>query len=510
MPLKATPARLAFLALVAGGLLPLAFSPVSLYPLAILSLALLFCLWREASPVRAAWRGFLFGFGQFAVGVSWLYVALHTYGQMSGALTVLMLTLFFSFLACYPALVGWLQARLYSCAGSGAQLLGISALWTLGEWLRGWLLTGFPWLAVGYSQIDGPLAGLAPWLGVYGVSFAAAVSAGLIAHIWSLRRRRTAAWAGAGAGAVAALWLMAWMAGRANWVQPAGGPLRVALVQGDVPLVQKWMPAYRGRILQRYSALTFGQHGVDLAIWPEAAVPFFRDQIEHGFLAQLKQAAEDRHMEILLGILERQRVDGVTRYYNSVIGVGKDGGVYRKHHLVPFGEYIPFAAELGWLFDDLRIPMSDLSPGPAKQPPLRIDGQEVGMSICYEDAFGSEVMRSLPQATLLANVTEDAWYGHSLASFQQMEMARMRALEADREMVLATNTGVTAIIDNHGHVVARAPQFRPWVLTGTVTPLKGITPYVRYGNRAIVWLLAVIVVGLLVAHRPNVSAGRRA
>ncbi|MHB8346450.1 MAG: apolipoprotein N-acyltransferase [Acidiferrobacterales bacterium] len=508
MPLKATPARLDILALVAGGLLPLAFSPVSLYPLAIVSLALLFCLWQETAPARAAWRGFLFGFGQFAVGVSWLYVALHTYGQMSVALTVLTLALFFSFLACYPALVGWLQARLYSGAGSWTQVLGISALWTLGEWLRGWLLTGFPWLAVGYSQIDGPLAGLAPWLGVYGVSLAAAVSAGLLAQIWRLRRRRTAVWGGA--GALAAVWLVAGMAGRADWVRPAGAPLRVALVQGDVPLAQKWMPAYRGHILRRYTALTFGQHGIDLAIWPEAAVPFFRDQIEHGFLAQLRQAAEDRHMEILLGILERQRAGGVTRYYNSVIGVGKDGGVYRKHHLVPFGEYIPFATKLGWLFDDLRIPMSDLSPGPAQQPPLQIDGQAVGMSICYEDVFGPEVMRALPQATLLANVTEDAWYGHSLASFQQMEMARMRALEAGREMMLATNTGVTAIIDSHGRVVARAPQFRPWVLTGTVTPLEGATPYVRYGNRTIVWLLTAIIAGLLSARLLRASAGRRA
>ncbi|MHB8255697.1 MAG: apolipoprotein N-acyltransferase [Acidiferrobacterales bacterium] len=505
MPLQATPARLDFLALIAGGLLPLAFSPVSLYPLAILSLALLFVLWREATPARAAWRGFLFGFGQFAVGVSWLYVALHTYGEMSGALAVLALALFFSFLACYPALVGWLQARLFASTGPWAQILGVSALWTLGEWVRGWFLTGFPWLAVGYSQINGPLAGLAPWLGIYGVSLAVAVSAGLVAQAW--RRRPTAAWGYA--GVLIALWLVAWMAGRVDWVRPAGTPLRVALVQGDVPLTQKWMPAYRQSILRRYTALTFKQHGIDLAVWPEAAVPFFRDEIEHGFLVQLKQAAEARHMEVLLGILERERVGGVMRYYNSVIGVGKDPGVYRKHHLVPFGEYLPLAAELGWLFDDLRIPMSDLSPGPARQPPLRIDGQTVGMSICYEDAFGSEIIRALPQATLLANVTEDAWYGHSLASYQQMEMARMRALEAGREMMLATNTGVTAIIDSHGNVVARAPQFRPWVLTGTVTPMSGTTPYVRYGNRMIVWLLAVIMAVLLAARYLRPAAGRR-
>ncbi len=477
-------------------MLPLAFSPVSFYPLAILSLALLFVLWRDVAPARAAWRGFLFGLGQFGIGVSWLYVALHTYGQMSGALAILALALFFAFLACYSALVGWLQARLFRVAGPWTQILGISALWTLGEWVRGWFLTGFPWLAIGYSQVNGPLAGVAPWFGIYGVSLAAAVSAGLVAQAW---RHRAVVWRYV--GTLIALWFVAWMAGRVDWVQPAGAPLRVALVQGDVPLAQKWMPAYRQPILQRYMALTFAQHRIDLAVWPEAAVPFFRDEVEHSFLARLKQTAEAHHMEILLGILERRRVGGVVRYYNSVIGIGRDSGVYRKHHLVPFGEYLPLAAQLQWLLDDLRIPMSDLSPGPARQPPLRIDGQSVGMSICYEDVFGPEVMRALPQATLLANVTEDAWYGHSLASYQQMEMARMRALEAGREMMLATNTGVTAIIDSHGNVVARAPQFRPWVLTGTVTPLKGATPYVNYGNRIIVWLLTVVVIGLLAVPR---------
>ncbi len=499
-----TPARQDLLALVAGAALPLAFSPVSWYPLAIACLAVLFVLWRDAAPGRAAWRGLLFGFGQFGVGVSWLYVALHTYGQMPAALTAFVLVLFFVFLSCYPALVGWFQARLLAGAGPWAWILGVSALWTLAEWLRGWLFTGFPWLAAGYSQIDGPLAGLAPWLGVYGVSLAVALSAALLAEGWR-RRNQPAVWSWV--AAVAGLWLVAWAAGRVDWVRPAGAPLHVALVQGDVPLSQKWSPGSGRSILRRYTDMTLAQHGGDLVVWPEAAVPYFRDQLEHGFLAGLQRAAEARHMDILLGILERRRVHGRVRYYNSVISVGSAQGVYRKHHLVPFGEYLPFAAELGWMMNDLRIPMSDLSPGPAHQPPIQVDGQAVGMSICYEDAFGAEVMRALPRATLLANVTEDAWYGHSLASFQQMEMARMRALEGGRQMILSTNTGVTAIIGSHGQVVARAPQFRRWVLTGTVVPLQGVTPYVRYGNRLVVWLLVLIAAGS-VAARVRYGRGR--
>ena len=505
MPLQATPARLDAVAFVSGCLMPLAFSPVSFYPVAILSLAILFSLWRDSAPGRAAWRGFLFGLGQFGVGVSWLYVALHTYGQMSPVLTVVVLVLFFSFLACYLALVGWIQARLFSDVRSWAWVLGLCGLWTLGEWTRARFLTGFPWLAVGYSQIDGPLAGLGPWLGVYGVSLAATASAGLVALGWQSRHRR-GVWACA--GAVVVLWTVSWLAGRVDWVRPAGPPLRVALVQGDVPLAEKWSPGYGSRILRRYTRLTLEQRGIDLAIWPEAAVPYYLDDVEAGFIRPLARTAEARNLEIVLGILERRQVDGVTRYYNSAVSVGRYRGVYRKHHLVPFGEYLPLAGTLQWLLDDLRIPMSDLSAGPARQPPLRIDGQSIGMSICYEDAFGREVVRALPQATLLANITEDAWYGHSLASYQQLEMARMRALETGREMMLATNTGLTAIIGSHGRIVAQAPQFRRWVLTGSVTPLRGSTPYVRYGSRLIVWLLAGLVTVAFMLRRGHRPASR--
>jgi len=502
---KPTPARLDALAFIAGGVLPLAFSPVSIYPLAILSVALLFVLWQNVSAARAAWRGFLFGLGQFGVGVSWLYIALHTYGQMPTVLAASALLLFFSFLASYSALVGWLQGRLFPVTGPWAQIVAIPALWTLGEWVRGWFLTGFPWLAVGYSQIDGPLAGLAPWLGVYGVSLAVVISAGIIAQGWREQRRVVSLYV----PALVVLWLVAWAAGRVPWVQPAGASLRVALVQGNVPLERKWMPAYQNRILERYTALTFEQRRVGLVMWPEAAVPIYRDELEHSFLAQLTRAADARHMEILLGIVERERVGGVTHYYNSVMNVGRNPGIYRKHHLVPFGEYLPFARQLSWFLDYLQIPMSDMSAGPARQTPLTVDGQAVGMSICYEDVFSEEVMRALPQATLLANVTEDAWYGDSLAPHQHLEMARMRALEADREMVLATNTGITAIVDNHGRVVARAPQFHVWVLTGTVTPLKGVTPYVRYGNQVLLWLVAVVVVGPLAVRGLQAALSRR-
>ncbi len=500
---KLRAARLDGLALLAGAIFPFAFSPLSVYPLAVLSLTLLFSLWQEISAKRAAWRGFLFGLGQFSVGVSWLYVALHTYGQMPPVLAGLALLAFFSYLACFPALVGWLQGSFFSPSGIWVRILAIPALWTAGEWLRGWLLTGFPWLVAGYSQIDGPLAGLAPWLGVYGVSLAVAVTAGLVLEVgrnWRGAAKRYVT-------VLVALWIGAWAAGRVSWVKPAGAPLQVALVQGNVPLEQKWVPAFQQSILSRYTDLTFEQRGVNLVVWPEAAVPLYRDEIEHNFLPQLTRAADARHMAIIFGILERDQVNGETRYYNSVMNVGSQPGVYRKRHLVPFGEYLPFARELNWLLDYLHIPMSDFSAGPAQQRPLMVDGQSIGMSVCYEDAFGQEILRSLPQATLLANVTEDAWYGDSFAPHQQLEMARMRALETDRQMVLATNNGVTAIVNNHGRVTAQAPQFRVWVLTGTVTPLEGATPYVIYGNRPVLILLAIFFAGPLALRGVRILMG---
>ena len=505
-------------ALVAGAVLPLAFAPLELFPLAVLAPAVLFILWSSTTPARAAWRGFLFGLGQFGVGVGWLYIALHEFGDMHPLLALPMLLLFITFLAGYPALLGWLQARWW---GGSRQtddtdetasnlprspsapwwhaVTLLPALWVLLEWVRGWFLTGFPWLDLGYSQIDGPLAGYAPMLGVYGLSAATAISAGLVTQMARDRQR-----AGRYLGVLLLLWGGGWAAGQVSWVQPEGKPLRVALVQGNVSLDKKWSSQYRGEIVQRYARLTLEQHDVDVVVWPEAALPATLDELQDGFMQQLQQLAAQRRMDLLIGVLEREVVDGQRTYYNSVLSIGPHPGVYRKHHLVPFGEFLPLHALLRWLPDYLYIPMSDFSPGPAVQPGLQVAGRTAGISICYEDAFGEQVRRSLPAANFLVNVSEDAWYGDSWAPHQHQQMARMRALENGRPMLRATNTGITAIIDHRGVELARAPQFSVSVLHGQIQPMQGVTPYARFGNTPVILCaLLASVVTLVLTRRRN-------
>jgi len=491
------PAAADIAAFAAGLLLPLAFSPFDLFPLAVVSPALLFLLWRDVSPGRAAYRGLIFGLGLFGLGVSWVYVSMHEYGNMPTPLAAFATVLFVAGLSAYFALFGWCQARFFRARGRRHLLLTLPALWVLFEWLRGWLLTGFPWLDLGYSQVGGPLAGYASWLGVYGVSYFCALSAGLLAYS-ATEPKNILKYA---LPCFALVWIGGWVAGKVEWVQPVNHPLRVALIQGDVPLADKWRPDNRQAIVARYLALSAEAPQSDLIVWPEAAIPAYLDEIDPEFFARLRRIGEAPKADFLIGVVERDR--DKHRYYNSVISIGSHSGVYRKHHLVPFGEYPPLEPLFGWLMQSLQIPMSDFSAGPSDQPPLSAAGQKIGVSICYEDAFGEEVIHALPQATLLVNVSEDAWYGDSLAPHQRVQMARMRAIEAGRPMLRAANTGPSVVIDDRGRVIARSPEFQRYVLTAVAQPMQGATPYVRFGNLTVILFLAAMAVASLVIRRPS-------
>ncbi|MDP1708324.1 MAG: apolipoprotein N-acyltransferase [Gammaproteobacteria bacterium] len=474
-------------ALVAGVLFPLAFAPFHWFPLSILALALLFGVWRGTTPRRAAWRGWLFGVGQFGVGVSWVYVAIHDFGYASVALAGFMTALFVVLLALFPALLGYAMARLPPLAGIVQALLVFPAGWTLFEWLRGWVLTGFPWLHAGYSQIDAPLAGLAPIVGVYGVSWAAAFSAGvLLMLVQTTGRARYFS-----AAVLLALWLVALLAGRVVWTQAEGVPLRAALVQGNIPQDIKWQPEQVQRTLERYLELTRQHWDSDLVVWPEAALPVFYDQIADNYLARLQDEARANHTDMLIGISVREQ--GSRRYYNSMLSLGSSTGFYHKRHLVPFGDYVPLEAWLRGLIRFFDLPMSGYSPGPAQQPLLEVAGHKVGVSICYEDVFGEEVIQSLPQAALLVNGTNNAWYGDSFAPHQALQMSRMRALESGRYMLRATTNGISAVIDARGKVVAQSEQFQEDVVAATFQPLTGATPYARWGNYPVVIALLLVL-----------------
>lgn len=487
------------LALAAGALLPLAFAPFHLYPLAVLLPAILFALWLQ-DDLRAGWRGYLFGLGLFGVGVSWVYVSLHDFGHMPWPLAGLIVTLFVAVLAAFPAGVGWLQARIPNARSR--LLLFVPAAWVLLEWVRSWVLTGFPWLNLGYSQTDSPLAGYAPVGGVFAVSWVTVLSAALLVMAWQGRRPRLVA-----LSLIAVLWIAGAGLSRITWTQPVDGPLHVALVQGNVPLEIKWQPAFRDAILDRYVELSRAAADARLVVWPETAAPGYLHHLTE-FMQELDKEAQAQDKAVLFGVVEEVRASA-PRVYNSVIGIGDASGVYRKQHLVPFGEFLPFESWLSWLLDYLHIPMSSFSRWQEPQAPIVAAGQKVGVSICYEDAFGEEIIRALPEATLLVNVSEDAWFGRSFAPHQHLQKARMRAIESERVLLRSTNTGLSAVIDAKGKIVAASPPFTTHVLTATVQPRRGATPYVYAGNLPII-SLAFVLAGLGAWRARRLPAGRSA
>ena len=490
------PDRPLLLAFLAGALLPLAFAPFSIYPIAVLVPALLFFLWLNATPADAAWRGFAFGLGQFGVGVSWVYVAIHETGGTPAVIAGLLTLIFVAFLAGFPALVGYLATRLRQVRGiEGARLvlIWLPAWWVTGEWLRGWFLSGFPWLNLGYSMIDAPLRGYAPLLGVYGVVLAVALSAGALLWLWQRRLQ----------GAVVALpllvvlWGGGYILAQQEWTQPVGDPVRVTLIQGNVPQSTKWDPEAVVFRLQTYADLTYENFDKsDLIIWPENAVTVFHHTIVDDYFEPMAEEARASGTDLILGVPELD-VDGVS-YYTTMMSLGSHNGFYRKRHLVPFGEYMPLGFLRG-LIDFFDLPMSSFSPGSDDQPQLEAAGHKVAATVCYEDAFGEEMIDFLPEATLLVNGSNNAWYGDSLAPHQHLQISRMRAMETGRPMLRATTNGISAVINEKGEMLVRSRQFERDVIHGVVQGRGGSTPFIGVGN----WVVVVFVLGaLLVLYRP--------
>ncbi len=487
-------------AVVAGLAAVLGFAPLDWFAAPIVSMAWLLWAWDRAAGRRAAARlGFLWGLGFFGGGVSWVYVSLHEFGAMSPWLAGLATFIFCAFLALFPALVGFLHAGCRLKAVPRA-LVFTPAAWALSEWVRGWLFTGFPWLALGSSQVpDRPLRALAPVLGVYGVSWAVVASSALVRSAAAARARSARAACLVG---LAVLWLAAGAAIRIPWTHPAGAPLTISLLQGDMGEDVKWNPDHVASTLSTYARLVDASRS-RLIVLPETALPLFYTDLPRGYLAALARHARALHGDILAGIPERVPDGNTQDYYNSVFSLGSSPTqVYRKSHLVPFGEYIPLKSVFGWVIHHLlHIPMSDFSRGPRVQKPLAVAGQRVAVNICYEDAFGREIIRQLPAATMLVNVSNDAWFGDSAAPYQQLQISQMRALETGRYEVQATNTGVTAIVDPRGRVTAALPLFKVGALNGEVRGYAGRTPYVRFGDHAVAGLAAGVLALSLVGGR---------
>lgn len=486
-------------ATVAGACTVFAFAPFGVSGLALATAAILMWLWqRAASPRAGALIGFAFGAGLFGAGTSWLYIALETFGGMPPWLALIAIATLTAYLALWPAAAGWMAVRL-APPGSARRLVIAAGAFTLTEWLRGYVFTGFPWLALGYTQVpSGLLRGFAPVGGVYVVTLAIMVAGSLVAQAADYLaerapRRLAASLAGVAAVALASAALL-----RVEWTTPSSPPLAVSLVQGNVQQSLKFDPQFRAATFKRYVQLVEQSRG-QLVVLPESAFPMFSDEVPDDVLLALIRSVDARDGDVLVGMFTAEAPEPGSddqRYYNTVVALGaSDLQFYRKNHLVPFGETIPLKPLVGWFIRSvLAIPLADQSRGGATQPPLSVAGHRIAVNICYEDAFGAELIHGAREAALLVNVTNDAWYGHSIAAEQHNQIAATRALELGRPMLRATNTGITSAIGHDGREIARLPWFETAILETTVAGRAGTTPYVRFGDTLALALGAMMVI----------------
>ncbi len=488
-------------ALPAGAATVFAFAPFGLWPLQVLALALLFLLVQRAPSAKAAFKtGWAFGTASIAAGTYWLYVSMHDYGGMPAPMAAVAVLLLAAGLGLLYGLATGLARRIAGALPAPPVLmLLLPACWTLADWTRNWIFTGFPWVATGYAHNISPLAGYAPLVGVFGVGLIAGVIAGCLAAMLQQRRLHRGALAALVALPLAGIGLSA-----LSWTAPHGQPISVRLLQGNVPQEMKFDAAQLDASLKLYRDM-ITERRADLIATPETAVPMLASRLPAGYLEQLESFAKGQDSRLLLGI-PWTTAPGI--YFNSVLGLGGEAPYrYDKHHLVPFGEFIPTGFR--WFVDMMQMPLGDFGRGDLQQPAFRVKDQWVLPNVCYEDIFGEEIAaqlaaasdRGAPVPSLLLNVSNIAWFGDTIALPQHLQASQMRSLELGRPMLRSTNTGATAVIDERGRVAAQLAPFTRGTLEAQVQGTRGLTPYARIGNGLPVGLAAAIVILLWLRSR---------
>ncbi|MBV1875083.1 MAG: apolipoprotein N-acyltransferase [Cycloclasticus sp.] len=477
------------IALLSGALLPLAFSPYDLPFMALLSPVIFLLLLRQLAPSKAALIGYAFGWGYFGHGVYWVYFSIHHFAHAPLWLAVAIMLGMVAILALYMALFAYLMNRFFIQRLAVRYLLALPSLWVGLEALRGVLFTGFPWLSLGFSQVDTWLSSWAPIVGVFGVSWLVMITVGGLLYCLRKVEKRYKLLS---ASLIVITWLSGLMLNDMQWTQPVGEPIKVALLQGNIPQEIKWLRSFRQKNIDIYMQMTRQQHDVDLIVWPETSVPAFFHRVENTLMPLLKHEVEERGVDIVLG-LPVMPVGG-SDYYNGLYSVRYPSDFYLKRHLVPLGEYMPLKPLSTIILNFLKIPMSDFSAGSNKQALLQGAGFPFASSICYEDVFQQTSIDGLPEAAYLVNVSNDTWFGDTIAPYQHLQMARMRALESGRFLLRSTNTGITAIVNPAGQITKLAPMFTRTALTGEITPLKGATPFVQGGW----WVFLVLTVVMVI------------
>jgi len=495
------------------------FAPFNLFPLTIASMAGLAVLWHNRSLRHTLLTAWWYGFGLYSAGASWVYVSIHEYGETPALLAIFMTGLFTAFLAFFFVIPAGIYHRLKF---HRFYLLGFPALWVLSEWLRTWLLTGFPWLFSGYAFIDTPLSGFAPVMGVMGVSFISClIACCFVAIIKPLlndtetpktKTSNPTLDASRYGGVILLLVLSGWGLQQVEWTTLSKSkPISVSLVQGNIPQETKWSPEMKEYTLKIYPELSSSSWGRDLLIWPEATIPAFRHEVLE-FLETLNTSGKKSKTTFITGLPIAETVLNQSRksekaYYNSILAMGNGEGVYHKQKLVPFGEYVPMENWLRGLIPFFNLPMSGFNRGVSDQALLSAGEIKIAPFVCYEIVYPDLVAKSGKDADLLLTLSNDAWFGESIGPLQHFQMARMRALELGKYLLRGTNNGVTGIIDHKGKVIALAPQFKALVLQGEARLTEGSTPFSHYGSRPILFLAVLIIVSGIIFYRSRQNSG---
>ncbi|MHC6526610.1 apolipoprotein N-acyltransferase [Vibrio proteolyticus] len=487
-----------------GALTTLAFAPYQLWPLALLSPLLLLALLYQQSARHALAIGYAWGLGQFATGISWVHVSIDNFGGMPKIASVFLMALLVGYLSVYSALWAWSLNRFFPRSNRSRYLLAAPVLWLIFDWLRGWVMTGFPWLWLGYSQIDSPLANFAPLGGVELLTLLIMMCAGALMYAIVHRAWSTI---------MIPLVIFATGYGLRNidWVTPnPDSKTTVALIQGNIPQELKWKPSQRWPTIMKYTDLSRENWDADIIVWPEAAIPAFEFEIP-SYLRNLDEAARLNHSAIVTGVVNMGQN---KKFYNSILSLGSTpyGDYeydpterYHKHHLLPFGEFVPFERILRPLAPFFNLPMSSFSRGAFVQPNIVANGRHMAPALCYEIIFNEQVRQNVTDETdFILTLSNDAWFGRSIGPLQHMEIARMRALELGKPLIRSTNNGVTAVTDYKGNVLTQLPQFETGVLRAELESTSGQTPYRLIGSWPLyAWTLLSLIAGYLLSRRKH-------
>ncbi len=465
----------ALLALLSGTSITSSLAPYSLWWSAVVGLAVLLFVLSNSSKRHAFFIGWCFGLGMFGTGISWVYVSIHLYGNAPVWLAFSLTLIFAAALALLSGL-GCYLLRTINPHSARIDLMLFPAIWVLGEWLRTWLLSGFPWLFAGYAHVQGPLQGWAPITGVFGISFIVAFSAAALVCF----ARLSASLKGLSIISVAAFWFAGMYLSPALWTSATGESVSVGLVQANIDQNEKWMASKIPSHIVLQEQLTQPLWGQDIVLWPESAIPMIHHRAD-GVLQRLEDKARANGSTFISGI-PYQDLENV-KVYNGIVALGDKPGLYLKQKLVPFGEFMPLESLLRGVIDFFDLPMSSFSPGPKNQDYFQHGDYSIAPLICYEAVYPSLLLgHTSGVPDILLTISNDTWFGTSIGPLQHLEMAQMRALELGRSMIRGTNNGVSALITPFGEVTKQTAQFKQEVLSGEASIQQGTTPFAKLGS----------------------------